>query len=323
MNALLTAPARRVQTLGPLGPPPLKSNSTARGRAGAARVGQVIHQVQEALVSTRPVAFTPSRRPCPENRSVSSRLLALLDVFTADRSRMTLSEISRLTRVPLSTAHRLVGELVAWGALEREADGRYRIGLKLWEIGSLAPRGLPLREIALPLMEDLYEATHDNVQLSVREGAAILFVERLAGRDSVPTLTRVGGRFACHATGGGLVLLAHAPSPVQEEVLSGPLQQFTRHTIGSSRDLRRVLAEARLKGFVISDRQVTDDALSVAAPVFDARNQVIAALSLVVWYHDAQPSYLVPLVRSTARSISRLLGSPATRRPTGAVRTHI
>lgn len=245
--------------------------------------------------------------------TVSSRLLALLDVFTEAAPQLTLSEISRQVGMPLSTAHRLVGELSSWGALERGEDGRYRIGLKLWELGSLAPQGLPLREIALPLMEDLYEATHDNVQLSVLEGKGVVFVERLAGHTAVPTLVRVGGRFAMHATGGGLVLLAHAPHSLQEEVLSGPLEQFTSMTIGDPGVLRRILAEIRLRGFALSDRQVTMDALSVAAPVFGADDDVVAALSLVVWHEGAQPRHLVPLVRSTARSISRLLGAPNSR----------
>lgn len=243
-------------------------------------------------------------------RTVGSRLLALLDVFTAEQPQLMLSEISRLAGVPLSTAHRLVGELTAWGALDRGEDGKYRIGLKLWELGSLAPRGLPLREVALPLMEDLYEATHENVQLSVREGSSVIFVERLAGRGAVPVLTRVGGRFAIHATGGGLVLLAHAPPEIQEQVLAGPLQRFTPMTITDPAELRRVLAEVRLKGYALSDRQVTDDAFSVAAPVRGKNDEVVAALSLVVAYENAVPGHLVPLVLSTARSISRLLGAP-------------
>src|SRR3712207_6569615 len=96
---------------------------------------------------------------------------------------------------------------------------RYRVGLRVWELGALAPRGLGLREAALPFMEDLYEVTHQNVQLAVRDETEVVFVERIAGRDAVPVQTRVGGRFALPPTGVGLVLLAHAPAGVQEQVL--------------------------------------------------------------------------------------------------------
>src|SRR5262249_59987301 len=101
--------------------------------------------------------------------------------------------------------------------------GQYHIGLRLWEIASLAPRGLGLREASLPFLEDLYEITRENIQLAVREGDQVVFVERIAGRDAVAVRTRVGGRFALHATGVGLVLLAYAPCEVQERVLGSAL----------------------------------------------------------------------------------------------------
>jgi DNA-binding IclR family transcriptional regulator len=127
--------------------------------------------------------------------SAASRLLSILDAFTEQRPALTLTEIAAVVGLPLSTAHRLVGELVRWGALERGEDGRYRIGLRLWELASLSPRGLPLREAALPFLEDLYEATHENVQLSVLDDEQVVFVERLSGRRAVKSRTRVGGRW--------------------------------------------------------------------------------------------------------------------------------
>jgi DNA-binding IclR family transcriptional regulator len=213
--------------------------------------------------------------------------------------------------VPLSTAHRLVAELVAWGGLERAGDGCYRVGLRVFELGALAPRGLGLREAALPFMEDLYEVTHENVQLAVREGTEVLYVERIAGRSAVEVLTQVGGRFALPPTGVGLVLLAHAPVDVQEQVLAGPLTAHTRHTLTDPRQLRRVLAEVRRAGVAVSDRQVTEDAVSVAAPIA-VRGAVVAALSIVV--RGSSPAAVrpfVPGVRAAARGIGRILDQEA------------
>ena len=178
----------------------------------------------------------------------------MLETFSPASPTLTLSEIARRAGLPLTTAHRLVAELCAAGALERDSDGRYRIGLRLWEIASLAPRGIPLREAALPFLEDLYEVTHENVQLGVREGHDVLYIERIAGRRAVGVLTRVGGRFPLHASGVGLVLLAHAPERVQREVLEGPLQRFTDHTITDPARLARILARVRRDGVAISDR---------------------------------------------------------------------
>ncbi|MGY1641950.1 IclR family transcriptional regulator [Geodermatophilus sp. SYSU D00703] len=244
-------------------------------------------------------------------RTSGGKLLAVLDAFTPERPALTLSEIARIVDVPLSTAHRLVGELRRWGGLERDADGRFRVGLRLWELGALAPRGLGLREAALPFMEDLYEVTHQNVQLAVRDDVEVVFVERFAGRDAVMVLTQVGGRFALPPTGVGLVLLAHAPVDVQERVLAAPLKRYTPHTITDPRELRRVLAEVRRAGLAISDRQVTVDAVSVAAPI-TLDDSVVAALSVVVRGDSpAAVRSAAPGVRAAARGISRVLTQSA------------
>ncbi|TVT19444.1 IclR family transcriptional regulator [Amycolatopsis acidiphila] len=242
------------------------------------------------------------------NRSVTSKVLALLDAFTPASPALTLSELARRAGISLATAHRRAAELVAWGALERGADGRYRIGLRLWEVASLAPRGLGLREAAMPFLEDLYEVTRENVQLAVREGLELVFVERIAGRHAVPVLTRVGGRFALHATGVGLVLLAHAPAQVQEEILGAPLHAFTEKTVTGSTQLRETLAAVRRNGYAVSYGQVTTDSVSVAAPITGADGTVLAAVSLVVRAQGAEPAALAPLVQTAARGIARALG---------------
>ena len=244
-----------------------------------------------------------------ETGPVIGRALRLLGAFSPTHPALTLSDLARRAGMPVSTAHRMVGELVVWGALERDADGCYRIGLRLWEIASLAPRGMALREVALPFLEDLSQVTRENVQLAVREGTEVVFVERIAGSGAVPVLTRVGGRFALTATGVGLVLLAHAPPDLQEEVLAAPVERFTAHTVTDPKILRGMLADVRTSGFSISDRQVTADALSVAAPVHDARGIVVAAVSLVVRHGSTSPHALAPLVRTSARAMSRALAA--------------
>ena len=98
-------------------------------------------------------------------------------------------------------------------------------------MGSLAPRGLALREVALPFLEDLYVVSRENVQLAVRDGIEAVFVERIAGRWAVRVKTRVGGRFALHATGVGLVLLASGPPQVFDEAVAAGLSAYTAATI--------------------------------------------------------------------------------------------
>lgn len=235
------------------------------------------------------------------------RALTLLEAFSPDQPVLTLSEISRRTGFPLTTVHRLAADLTEWGALERDHSGRYRVGLRLWEVASLAPRGTLLRELAMPVMGDLAQITRENVQLGVREGTEVIFVERIGGQRAVPVRTRVGGRFPLHASGLGLVLLAFAPPSVQEEVLSRPLERFTERTITSPDELRRVLAEVRRSEVAVSDRQVTMDAVSVAAPIFERPGIATAALSIVVDAQHAQITALSQLIRAAAKSIGRSL----------------
>ncbi|WNM31510.1 IclR family transcriptional regulator [Streptomyces sp. Li-HN-5-11] len=252
--------------------------------------------------------MTADAVPAQTGRSAPDRLLAVLAAFDHTHPALCLTDISRRAGLTLSTAHRLVGALTQWGALERDADGVYHIGLRLWEVAALAPRGLALRQIALPHLEDLYEATHENVQLAVRDGSEVVYIEWLSGRSAVGVHIRVGARWPLHATGVGLVLLAHAAPEFQDEYCAGPLASFTPHTITDPARLRRELAEVRRTGVAVSSRQVTDDALSVAAPVRGAGGAVTAAVSVVVPHADAQVPALVPAVRLAARGISRALG---------------
>jgi DNA-binding IclR family transcriptional regulator len=92
-------------------------------------------------------------------RSAVDRLLDVLSAFDLRNPALSLTEISHRADLPLTTAHRLVGTLTRWGALERDESGSYHIGLRLWEVAALAPRGVALRQAAMPFLEDLYETT--------------------------------------------------------------------------------------------------------------------------------------------------------------------
>jgi DNA-binding IclR family transcriptional regulator len=244
-----------------------------------------------------------------ERRSVLRRALRILDTFEAARAGMSLSEISRRSGVPLTTTHRIVAELHEWGALERDSSGDYRIGLRLWEVAALAPRSVGLQRVALPFMQDLYETTHRGVHLAVREKDEVVFVERFVSPETAGERPRVGGRYALHATAVGLVLLAHAPVELQEEILGRPLESFTSWTYSSGRELRQVLADVRRCGYAISDRQISPAYVSVAAPIRGPGNTVVAALSLIVPHTEPHGLSVAHLVQATARGISRELGS--------------
>ncbi|BAU87959.1 iclR family transcriptional regulator [Streptomyces laurentii] len=215
--------------------------------------------------------------------TAAGKVLEVLAAFDREHPSQTLSEIAQRTGLALSTTHRVITELAGWGALERAEDGSWHIGLRLWEIASGCPRTQILRDAALPFMQDLYEATHENVQLAVREGTELVFVERIAGHRSVEVVTMVGARFPIGSTGMGRVLLAHAPREIQEEVLGSPLRAWTPHTVTDPKALRAQLDRIRREQVFVSDRQLSERSAAVAAPVRIGRTgPVSAALGIVI-----------------------------------------
>jgi DNA-binding IclR family transcriptional regulator len=238
---------------------------------------------------------------------VTSRALAVLDAFGAASPRLSLTEIADRSGTPLSTAHRLVGELADWGALSRRTDGSYEIGRKLWDLGLLAPVEAELRSVASPFVLDVHTATRDTVHLAVREGTAALYVERISGRESVPVVSSVGSRLPLHATGVGKVLLASAPDDVVEQALR-TLTRQTRHTVVDPRRLRRELAEVRRRGHARTAEEMSLGTHSVAVPVqVEGTPVVAAALGIVVPSTRRDVTRLVPVLQVAARGIGRQL----------------
>ncbi|WP_330327625.1 IclR family transcriptional regulator [Streptomyces pseudovenezuelae] len=258
---------------------------------------------------TNPPSVSRGRRPA-QGDPVIDRAFALLTAFNETRRAMTLAELSRVTDTPPSTTLRLARRLLHLGALERDADGRFVVGLRLWEVASLAPRAHGLRTVALPFMEDLYEATHQHVLFAVQDGMEALLVERLSAREAIDVLYRVGGRLPLHSTGVGLVLLAHAAPDFQEAYLAQPLVHEPEGVPLSSAALRRALAEVRRNGIAIVNRQEPRPLLAAAAPVRGADGDVVAALSVVVPAGHTESRFISPALRATARALSRGLGAP-------------
>jgi DNA-binding IclR family transcriptional regulator len=247
-------------------------------------------------------------------RTAAGRMLAVLDAFGPRHRCLSLSEISRRAGLTLPTAHRLVRQLVGWGALERDQDGRYSVGLRLLELSALAPRGLELREAAFPHLEDLHQLTRGNVHLGVRDGMGVVYIEAIRARVRNPVTSRVGDRWPMHATGTGLVLLAHAEPEFQEQVLQAPLERFSAMTIVDPAELRRRLAHIRRTGVAVAWGQITLPDMVVAVPVLDATGGVTAAISVVIEAEKARPRELAGALAQASRAISRALGPrvPAT-----------
>lgn len=247
--------------------------------------------------------------------SVVARALALLYAFDETHRRLTLTELARRARLPVPTAYRLAGELVAGGALVRRANGEYVVGRRLWAQGLLAPVQTGLRQAASPFLNDIHAATLATVHLAVRDGTQVLYLERLSGRASVPVVSRVGSRLPLHATGVGKVLLAHAPQEVQKAVLAD-LPRLTPYTVVQPALLGRQLDKVRRDGFAVTDQEMTLGACSLAVPVYSPDEEtkdgsgaspVVAAIGVVVPSLRRDRTRLLSALQVAAQGIRRSL----------------
>ena len=197
--------------------------------------------------------------------------------FDTGHRRMSLTQMAARAQMPMATAHRLVAELVAWGALVRRPDGAYEVGHRLWTLGLLAPVQGELREVAAPFLQDLYAATGDTVHLAVREGDRGALRRAALGKASVPVVSQVGGRLPLHTTGVGKVLLAHAPPDVRPARAGAP-DPRDASLGGPAGPDGRELAEVRRRGYARTAEEMSLGACSVAVPVHDVDGAVVAAV---------------------------------------------
>lgn len=200
-----------------------------------------------------------------DGRTVTSKVLALLGAFEGGANALSLSDLAERADLPLPTAHRLVGELTEWGALERDAQGRYSVGLRMWEVAQNA--GRHLRDTARPYLQDLFSLTRETAHIAIRDGQEALYIDRVYGSTRVPRASRVGGRLPLHATAVGKVLLAYEEDWVRDAYLAHRLEAATKHTHVSPGRLAAELRKVRDEGYATTQEEVREGACSIAVPV--------------------------------------------------------
>jgi DNA-binding IclR family transcriptional regulator len=238
-------------------------------------------------------------------RTTTSRALALLGAFKPEDTSLSLAELCRRTGLAPATAHRIAGELVAWGGLERTDGHRYEIGLRLFEIGMRAPGRRELADVAMPFLETLHEVTRENVYLAIRDGHEAVYLHAVTGTHAVAAPAPPGGRLPLHATGMGKALLAFAPPEVVDEVIAAGLTRRTPYTIAEPAALHQALAKIRRDGYAAGNQGYFLGAVSVAAPILGPDGHAVAAISVVVHSVRANVARLGPAVRTAAKSIAR------------------
>ncbi|WP_078841674.1 IclR family transcriptional regulator [Streptomyces acidiscabies] len=246
--------------------------------------------------------------PTPEGRSVIERTFDVLGAFDSGNVSLSASEISRRTGIPVATTYRIVSKLLDWGALERIGANRYSIGLRLWEVASLAPRHAALRGAAISPMLDLHAKTHSVVMISVRDRREGVWLESVSGTGGARHKTwSTGNRFPLHATACGLVLLAQAPATVREDIFTAGLPAYTDGTVTDPDALRGLLDENQKRGYAVCGGQLTEGAAGISVPVLDENGVGIGALGLVTESSAVLTPRHITLTLETSRRITRAL----------------
>jgi DNA-binding IclR family transcriptional regulator len=247
-----------------------------------------------------------------DQRSVLGKVQVILETL-ASTGQVGLSELSRRTGIAKATVHRLCGDLVTWGVVERSGDS-FRLGPRLFELGQRVPSRRSLRDAALPFMEDLYVATLQTVHLAVLEEAEVMYAEKIAGRKSVSVPSQVGSRLPLHCTATGKCILAFGPQELLRKALASGLAPRTRLSIVSPELLEEELEGVRRLGYAYEREEAHKGFASVATPIFGSRNQVVAALSVTTSIHEINLEQCVPALQAATRGLSQRLGA---RNPAG------
>ena len=195
------------------------------------------------------------------------RAAAILGSFDAAHRELTLAALVARCGLPRSTTHRTAERMIRLGWLEKPGD-RYRIGNRLFEIASLAPIRLELREAALPFLQDLHQATKITVQLGVLDGSQVLVVEKITGHRAMPMLSQVGGMIPAYCSALGRAILAYSQPAVIDAALAGPLPARTPRTLTSPVAVVRELTAVPERGWAVDREEGNIGVSCVAAPIF-------------------------------------------------------
>jgi DNA-binding IclR family transcriptional regulator len=240
--------------------------------------------------------------------SVLWKAFDVLGSFSHRDRVLTLAEIARRSGLPKSTAHRVLAMLAETGAVE-QAEGGYRLGLRMFSLGTLPPEA-GLREAAMVHLEGLHRVTGQTLHLAVLHGDDVVYLEKLLSRQRVETPAVIGDRMPATCTGVGKALIAFSGEGAEATALAKPLTRRTAKSLGTAGALREQLAAIRERGYATDREESTSGLACVAVPVL-VGDRPVAAISVAFPVAAGSGDALVGPLRQAAAAIA---ASPAIRR---------
>ncbi len=255
-----------------------------------------------------------SRAPAPADTAspaiqVLERAFALLDVLARHTDPVPLKDLAQATGLHPSTTHRILNDLTLGRYVDRPEPGSYRLGMRLLELGNLVKARLDVRDAALDAMRELHKHTHQPVNLSVRQGDEIVYIERTySERSGMQVVRTVGGRAPLHLTSvGKLFLAADEPARVRAYATRTGLAGNTRNSITDLVRLERELAQIRMRGVSRDEEELEVGVRCMAVGIYDDQSKLVAGLSISAPAERLEESW-EPRLKETAAGISAALG---------------
>ncbi|MDP3833129.1 MAG: IclR family transcriptional regulator [Hydrogenophaga sp.] len=249
--------------------------------------------------------------PSTPTVQVIERMFNLLEVLASREEPVSLKEISEKTGLHPSTAHRILNDLTIGRFVDRPEAGSYRLGMRLLELGNLVKARLSVRDAALLPMRELHKQIQQPVNLSVRQGDEIVYVERAySERSGMQVVRAIGGRAPLHLTSVGKLFLAdEEPQRVRAYATRTGLAGNTRNSLTQLSTLERELTQCRQAGLARDNEELELGVRCMAAGIYDDQNKLVAGLSISAPADRIDENW-VPKLRSTAAEISAALGCP-------------
>ncbi|WP_439609167.1 IclR family transcriptional regulator [Hydrogenophaga sp.] len=259
--------------------------------------------------------------PSTPTVQVIERMFNLLEVLASREEPVSLKEISEKTGLHPSTAHRILNDLTIGRFVDRPEAGSYRLGMRLLELGNLVKARLSVRDAALLPMRELHKQIQQPVNLSVRQGDEIVYVERAySERSGMQVVRAIGGRAPLHLTSVGKLFLAdEEPQRVRAYATRTGLAGNTRNSLTQLSTLERELTQCRQAGLARDNEELELGVRCMAAGIYDDQNKLVAGLSISAPADRIDENW-VPKLRSTAAEISAALGCPRIPAATSAPR---
>lgn len=241
------------------------------------------------------------------------RATDILELFLNGQKELSVKEIAEAMELSKSTVHGLIKTLASKGYLyQNEESGKYRLGMKLFQLGHIVENQFDFAEVSRPIINKLVTTLKETVHLVTFEQGEAIYIEKKEGTHSLRIYSQIGRRAPFHCTGVGKAILAFLPKKEQEEIIETlTLESFTENTIVTKQALVKELAVVKEQGFAVDNEEIEIGLICTASPIFNYQGRVVGSISCAVptvRLNEGHQQEVITGIKTAANEISTTLG---------------